>query len=476
MLLKDPDYQSANGKSRNQVVFDESLKRAKQHERNNMALSLGSDLSKSSPALKGFFNFLGISKEDEESVDLTDDVQKAYEKVSNFNTRRVEGNSGVRQILEDLADKGIDVSEVMEYGLDAYVDMADDRSDFDDKEEYDEARGEAWDNMLELLEAVDATEVIPTPAPIEATSTPKETGPIVYGIDLRERPERPYPEGRMSDKYTPSSSERAASDVWSSESQIRQDMEDVVHWADHVLARNKKDTVASNRQRRRIYKNITDKPRFTTGGKDTYVDLLNELKAIMNKAGFDKKAPPAGRITSSSIALAEIRELNRSGSGEKITGLVDMSRDKSPSEVSQIAKEALENVTEPQIVEESQPEILPDTNQDNQDIEEEDDVEIPDGLEIYEHESGKYPDRTRANIQETDATLIFAPNPDSKGTKLTVKEAQKANKPYIIIDPNTTYIEDVVDMLKDANAKHINIAGNSLSNSGMTKEDIEYFT
>ena len=45
MLLQDPDYEDTNYRSREKVVFDEANKRAKQHERNNQALSLGSSES-----------------------------------------------------------------------------------------------------------------------------------------------------------------------------------------------------------------------------------------------------------------------------------------------------------------------------------------------------------------------------------------------------------------------------------------------
>jgi len=62
MLIKDPSYEDTDTKSRNQVVFDEAQKRAKQHERNNQALSLGA--SDPSPAVKGFLDFFTKAEED----------------------------------------------------------------------------------------------------------------------------------------------------------------------------------------------------------------------------------------------------------------------------------------------------------------------------------------------------------------------------------------------------------------------------
>lgn len=55
----------------------------------------------------------------------------------------------------------------------------------------------------------------------------------------------------------------------------------------------------------------------------------------------------------------------------------------------------------------------------------------PEFAELYgakEHESAEYPPRTRANIQEADATFIFAVNSESPGTQLAVKTAEKLGK------------------------------------------------
>ena len=40
LLINDPDYQDTSSKSREEVVLGEAVQRAKQHERNNIALSL----------------------------------------------------------------------------------------------------------------------------------------------------------------------------------------------------------------------------------------------------------------------------------------------------------------------------------------------------------------------------------------------------------------------------------------------------
>ena len=50
-LIDDPDYQATNNMTREEVVMGEAVQRANQSHRNNLALSLGSDLEK-------FVNFI----------------------------------------------------------------------------------------------------------------------------------------------------------------------------------------------------------------------------------------------------------------------------------------------------------------------------------------------------------------------------------------------------------------------------------
>jgi len=74
------------------------------------------------------------------------------------------------------------------------------------------------------------------------------------------------------------------------------------------------------------------------------------------------------------------------------------------------------------------------------------------GLE--ESQSKDYAIRTEQNVIDADATVIFAEDLESNGTKLTIELAKKHNK-SIVINPT---IEKLKEFAKDK--KILNIAGN----------------
>ena len=62
-LIDDPDYQATNNMTREEVVMGEAVQRANQSHRNNLALSLGSDLEK-------FVNFIkALTPEQEVAIE-----------------------------------------------------------------------------------------------------------------------------------------------------------------------------------------------------------------------------------------------------------------------------------------------------------------------------------------------------------------------------------------------------------------------
>jgi hypothetical protein len=61
--------------------------------------------------------------------------------------------------------------------------------------------------------------------------------------------------------------------------------------------------------------------------------------------------------------------------------------------------------------------------------------EFADDFNARPHGSAKYPPRTVANIEGSDATLIIAPAIDSRGTILAVKTCMDYNRPYRLIVP-----------------------------------------
>jgi len=93
----------------------------------------------------------------------------------------------------------------------------------------------------------------------------------------------------------------------------------------------------------------------------------------------------------------------------------------------------------------------------------------PEFAELYgakEHKSASYVPRRRLNIEESDATIIFAIDPKSPGSMKTVEEAYELEKPNITIkvygDPGKqNRIEALAGIwLSEVKPKVINIAGN----------------
>ena len=75
--------------------------------------------------------------------------------------------------------------------------------------------------------------------------------------------------------------------------------------------------------------------------------------------------------------------------------------------------------------------------------------------------SGSYNKRTRLNVMNSDATVIFATNAGSSGTKLTIKYCQQEHKPFVLIDPKQP---DAIETLQGFaiawKPNILNVAGN----------------
>lgn len=57
------------------------------------------------------------------------------------------------------------------------------------------------------------------------------------------------------------------------------------------------------------------------------------------------------------------------------------------------------------------------------------DDRIPERYNLREHDSANYPPRTRANIHDADATIVFTMGPSTPGSRLTLRLAYEATKP-----------------------------------------------
>ena len=85
-------------------------------------------------------------------------------------------------------------------------------------------------------------------------------------------------------------------------------------------------------------------------------------------------------------------------------------------------------------------------------------------LELWgfvEAESDKYPVRTRLNVEEADATLIFATNDRSPGTEQTVNFAVAARKPHLVVNPFAgDAVAAIEQWLREYEPRVLNVAGN----------------
>ncbi|NLI76855.1 MAG: molybdenum cofactor carrier [Candidatus Riflebacteria bacterium] len=59
---------------------------------------------------------------------------------------------------------------------------------------------------------------------------------------------------------------------------------------------------------------------------------------------------------------------------------------------------------------------------------------IPECYPLRETETGVYPQRTRQNVRDADATLIVTRGPPGGGTALTVRVAVALGRPHLILD------------------------------------------
>ena len=89
---------------------------------------------------------------------------------------------------------------------------------------------------------------------------------------------------------------------------------------------------------------------------------------------------------------------------------------------------------------------------------------------LAESHEVSYAKRTEQNIIDSDGTVIFSSNLSSPGTRCTIKNAEKHNKPHIIIDP-LFFVEheEFKTWLSDNKIKTLNVAGHRESKStGLT--------
>jgi len=90
---------------------------------------------------------------------------------------------------------------------------------------------------------------------------------------------------------------------------------------------------------------------------------------------------------------------------------------------------------------------------------------IPSRYQLTPHELEGYSGRTRANVQDSDATLLVASGKLTPGTKLTLKFARVLGKPFFLVNlAERLAWPDLVREWMEANAlRRLNVAGASES-------------
>ena len=84
--------------------------------------------------------------------------------------------------------------------------------------------------------------------------------------------------------------------------------------------------------------------------------------------------------------------------------------------------------------------------------------------------SGGYDERTVKNVQDSDATVIFARHLDSDGSKLTLDAIARLGRPFIV---NPTGAE-LAEFIREHNVAVLNVAGNRESLAPGVAAEVEH--
>ena len=88
---------------------------------------------------------------------------------------------------------------------------------------------------------------------------------------------------------------------------------------------------------------------------------------------------------------------------------------------------------------------------------------IPARYPLTEHASAAWADRTRANVRDTDGTLVVHVGPPTGGTALTVEAARTQGRPLLLLAAGerspAQAVEALVDFLERHRIRVLNVAG-----------------
>jgi Circularly permutated YpsA SLOG family len=101
----------------------------------------------------------------------------------------------------------------------------------------------------------------------------------------------------------------------------------------------------------------------------------------------------------------------------------------------------------------------------------------PDFAEMFgalEIPGGGYPERTRANVRDSDATIWFG-DPDSPGGRTTLRACTGSGKPVYQVIEGLTQPADVAAWIEAEKVRVLNVAGNRESTEPGIGEQVERF-
>lgn len=96
---------------------------------------------------------------------------------------------------------------------------------------------------------------------------------------------------------------------------------------------------------------------------------------------------------------------------------------------------------------------------------------IPTSYAMVETKTDKYPERTKLNVESSNATLVIVDAKLTRGSKLTVSHAEKKQKPVLAVfaagaeQPTEAQVAEVIAWLEKHDPMVLNVAGSRASTS-----------
>jgi hypothetical protein len=87
---------------------------------------------------------------------------------------------------------------------------------------------------------------------------------------------------------------------------------------------------------------------------------------------------------------------------------------------------------------------------------------------------GGYPERTRANVRDSDATIWFG-DPDSPGGRTTLRACTGFGRPVYLVNEVLTQPSEVAAWIEAAEVRLLNVAGNRECTEPGIGERVERF-